>query len=287
LLCAYGVFREDQSGAFSLTPVGDRLRADVPDSARAMLVYNGQPWQTEPYAQIEYTLRTGQPAFDHIFGAPFFDYAAGRSEVARIFDEAMTSVVSLHAAAVSGAYDFRGIDVLADIGGGNGTFLSHVLTQHRNLRGILFDLPHVEAAATALLARAGVADRCKVETGSFFDRVPQDVDAYVLSHVLHDWDDARCRAILRICRRAMRANSRLLVVDVVLGRADNRFAQGKLSDIQMLLVLSGRERTEPEFRALLESEDFTIRRIIPTAAPESIIEAVPRGVRSGLRTSVA
>jgi O-methyltransferase domain len=287
LLCAYGVFRENRSGVFSLTPIGHRLRADIPDSARAMLVYNGQPWQTEPYAQIEQTLRTGKPSFDQIFGAPFFDYAASRPDVAKIFDDAMTSVASLHVAAVSGAYDFRGIGVLADIGGGNGMFLSHLLAANPHLRGILFDLPHVGTGSTPALALAGVADRCSVETGSFFDRVPQNADAYLLSHILHDWDDARCRAILRVCRRAMRPDSRLLVVDVVLGRADNRFAQGKLADIQMLLVLSGRERTEPEFRELLESEDFTIQRIIPTSAPESIIEAVPRGVRSGLRTSVA
>jgi hypothetical protein len=286
LLCAYGVFREGRDGKFSLTPVGRRLRSDVPDSARAMLVYNGQPWQTEPYAQIEYTLRTGKPAFDRIFGAPFFDYAAGRPDVAKIFDEAMTSVASLHVAAVSGAYDFRGIGVLADIGGGNGIFLSHLLAEHPQLRGILFDLPHVGAAAAEALARAGVADRSSIEAGSFFDRVPSGADAYVLSHILHDWDDARCREILRVCHRTMRADARLLVVDVVLGRADNRFAQGKLADIQMLLVLSGRERTELEFRELLESEGFSIRRIIPTSAPESIIEAVPRGVRAGLRTSV-
>jgi O-methyltransferase len=287
LLCAYGVFREDRSGAFSLTPIGRRLRADVPDSARAMLVYNGQPWQTEPYAQIEYTLRTGKPSFDQIFGAPFFDYAASRPDVAKIFDDAMTSVASLHAAAVTGAYDFRGISMLADIGGGNGMFLSHLLTEHPHMRGILFDLPHTATAAAAALAQSGVGDRCSVETGSFFDRVPENADAYLLSHILHDWDDARCRAILRSCRRAMRPDSRLLVVDVVLGRADNRFAQGILADIQMLLVLSGRERTEPEFRELLESEDLVIQRIIPTSAPESIVEAVPRGVRSGLRTSVA
>ncbi|HLJ83641.1 MAG TPA: methyltransferase [Candidatus Eremiobacteraceae bacterium] len=287
LLCGYGVFHEDRSGLFSLTPIGQRLRSDVPDSARAMLVYNGQPWQTEPYSHIEYTLRTGRPSFDQIFGAPFFEYAAGQPEVARIFDEAMTSVASLHVSAVSRAYDFGEVGLLADIGGGNGLFLSHLLAKHPRLRGVLLDLPHAAATAAAALARAGVSDRCTVEAGSFFDRVPENADAYLLSHVMHDWDDARCRAILRNCRRAMRPNSRLLVVDVVLGRADNRFAQGKLADIQMLLVLSGRERTEPEFRGLLESEDFVIQRIVPTSAPESIIEAVPRGVRSSLRTNNA
>ncbi len=285
LMCAYGIFREDASGAFALTPIGNRLRTDAPDSARAMLVYNGQMWQTQPYEYLEYTLRTGDPAFDHIFGAPFFDFAAHRPDVATIFDEAMVSVAALHAAAVVGAYDFRGIDLLADIGGGNGLLLSEILTTHKSMHGILFDLPHVSAGAAAGDTAAGVAARCDVQHGDFFDHVPEGADAYVLSHILHDWDDARCRLILRNCRRAMRDSSRLLVVDVVLDRADNRFAQGKLTDIQMLLVLSGRERTELEFRQLLESEGFSVRRIIPTAAPECVIEAVPRGVRAGLRTN--
>lgn len=287
LLCAYGVFLEDTAGKFSLTAVGQRLRADVPDSARAMLVYNGQPWQTDPYAHLEYTLRTGRPAFDRIYGAPFFEYAAQRPEVAHIFDDAMTSVAALHAAAVVGAYDFRGIGVLVDVGGGNGMLLSHILSVHPSMRGISYDLPHVVPGAARTIKAAGVESRCTIESGDFFESVPAGADAYVLSHVLHDWDDARCRTILRACREAMRDGSRLLVVDVILGVADNRFAQGKLSDIQMLLVLSGRERTEAEFRELLGAEGFEIRSIIRTAAPECIIEAAPRGVRPDLRTKEA
>jgi hypothetical protein len=275
LLCGYGLFIEDRDRRFTLSRIGEKLRPDVPGSAHAMLVYNGQRWQTEPYAQAEFTLRTGRPAFEHAFGASFFDYIAGHADAASVFDNAMTSVTQLHASAVLGAYDFGKFGVLADVGGGNGLLLSAILAAHQQLHGILFDLPRVTARARQQLDAAGVAGRCEIQGGDFFETVPAGADAYMMSHIMHDWDDERCRAILRACRSTMAPGALLLVIDVVIAPFDNRFDQGKLTDMQMLFVLTGRERTEPEFRELFASAGFAVRRIVRTAAPECIIEAEP------------
>jgi len=275
MLCGYGIFSEDANRCFTLTHIGEKLLPGVPGSAHAMLEYNGQKWQTEPYAQAEFTLRTGKPAFDHAFGMPFFDYAAQHPDVASQFDRAMTSVSQLHASAVLGAYDFSSIGTLADVGGGNGLLLSAILSANPNVRGILFDLPRVVEQARLQLAAAGVADRCIIQEGDFFERVPAGADVYMMSHIVHDWDDDRCRKLLRACRAGMAPESRLLVIDVIITPGDNRFDQGKLTDMQMLLLLTGRERTASEFRDLLASAGFSIRRIVRTAAPECVIEAVP------------
>jgi hypothetical protein len=276
LLCGYGIFIEDRDRRFRLSRIGEKLRPDVPGSAHAMLVYNGQQWQTEPYAQAEFTLRTGRPAFEHAFGASFFDYIAGHPDAASVFDNAMTSVTQLHASAVRGAYDFGKFGILADVGGGNGLLLSAILAAHPRLRGILFDLPRVTARARLQLDAAGVAGRCEIRGGDFFETVPAGADAYMMSHIMHDWDDERCRAILRACRSNMAPGALLLIIDVIIAPCDNRFDQGKLTDMQMLFVLTGRERTEPEFRELLASAGFAVRRIVRTAAPECIIEAERR-----------
>ena len=276
MLCGYGIFCEDEQRRFRLSRIGEKLLHGVPGSARAMLVYNGRRWQTEPYAEIEYTLRTGRPSFEHVLGSPFFDYASAHPDVASDFDRAMTSVAQLHTSAVLGAYDFRSIGVLADVGGGNGLLLSAILAGNPRLQGILFDVPRVVDQAVPQLEAAGVEKRCVVRAGDFFQSVPAGADAYMMSHILHDWDDDRCLAILRTCRSNMARDARLLVIDVIIAPCDNRFDQGKLTDMQMLFVLTGRERTEPEFRDLLSSAGFVVRRVIRTAAPECIIEAVPR-----------
>jgi O-methyltransferase domain len=275
LLAGYGIFTEDRLRRFALSRIGEKLRPAAAGSAHALLLYNGQRWQTEPYAEVEYTLRTGKPAFDHVFAAPFFEYAARHPDLAAQFDAAMTSVTQLHVGAVLGAYRFDDVDTLADIGGGNGLLISAILAAHPRLHGILFDLPRVVDGAAPQLRNAGVAGRCDVRAGDFFEAVPAGADAYLLSHIMHDWDDRRCDAILRACRASMPPNGRLLIVDVIVAEGDNRFDQGKLTDMQMLLVLTGRERTTAEFRELLAAAGFSIRRIIRTAAPECIIEAVP------------
>lgn len=274
LLSGVGVFHQDRNRRFSLTPTGQKLRSDVPQSARAMLHYIGEDWQMAPWVNILHSVQTGKPSFDHVYGMPFFDYCTQHPEAAHIFDDAMTSVVQLHAGAIIGAYDFSSFQSMVDIGGGRGLLLSAILQANVGLRGILFDLPHVVASAVPQLETAGVTSRCERVGGNFFESVPQGHEVYLLSHILHDWDDESCLRILKCCKQAMTAQSKLLITDAIIPPPDDSRYQGKLSDIQMLLVLTGKERTEIEFRTLIESAGLRVNRIIPTAAPEFIIEVM-------------
>ena len=275
LLAGCGVFHQDRQRRFSLTRLGQKLRSDVPGSARAMMQYIGESWQMTPWLDILYTIRTGKSAFDHIYGMPFFDYCVAHPDAAKIFDDAMTSVIQLHGGAIIQAYDFSAVRSLVDVGGGRGVMLSAILKSCPHLQGVLFDLPHVVESAVPQLQAAGVEARCTRVGGNFFESIPAGHDAYLMSHIIHDWDDEHCLQILRTCRQAMPSHSKLLITETIIPPADNSRHQGKLSDIQMLLVLTGKERTEAEFRALLEAADFKINRIIPTAAPQFIIEALP------------
>ena len=172
------------------------------------------------------------------------------------------------------AYDFSGIGVLADIGGGNGSTLVGVLGRYPEMRGILFDLPGVVERARAEIEAAGLADRCEVVGGSFFEAVPGGADAYLLRHIIHDWDDEKAAAILRNVRRAMGEGARLLVVEGVIPPG-NEPSFGKLLDLTMLVIPGGLERTEEEYRRLYEAAGFRLTRIVPTAAEVSVIEGEP------------
>jgi hypothetical protein len=259
---------------FELTESGDYLRSDVPGSLRGWARFVGHPMTWRPWGELAYSVRTGKPAFAHVFGAPIFDYLARDPEAAGVLNEAMTSVSTVDAAAVVQAYDFSSVGTLVDVGGGHGLMLATVLRAHPHMRGVLFDLPHAMEGASALLQREGVAQRCELVSGDFFRSVPEGGDAYLLKLVMHDWDDERALQILRNCQLVMRPKSTLLLVDFVLRPGDERDF-GKFADLEMLVLNSGgRERTELEFRDLLVKAGFHLTRIVPTATPKSVIEAV-------------
>lgn len=276
-LSMYGIFREDAERRFSLTRLSRKLRSDVVGSARAHLEFFGDPWQMTAWSNVMHSMRTGKPAFDEVHQMPFFDYCAKHPDAAKVFDEAMVAVVQLHAGAVLGAYDFSGLRSLCDVGGGHGLFLAAILRKYASLRGVLFDLPHVVAGAETQLRAFGVETRCERQGGSFFESVPSGHDAYVMSHVLHDWDDDACVRILGSCRDAMRPDSRLLVVDALLPPGGNAFHPAKLADLQMMVTLNGKERTEAEFQALFAATGLRLARVIRTAAAEVVLEVVPAG----------
>jgi hypothetical protein len=192
-----------------------------------------------------------------------------------IFDKAMATFAPMTAAAVAAAYDFSGFGTIADVGGGNGALLIGILRANPDLRGILFDQPHVVARAHAHLAEAGIAARCQVVGGSFFDDVPRGADAYLLKHVIHDWNDDRAAAILTTCRAAMPAHGKLLIVEGVYpGRIDRSLESrgAAANDVNMLVCTGGRQRSETEFQALLGASGFRLTRIIPTPARVCVIE---------------
>jgi hypothetical protein len=225
------------------------------------------------WGEMLYSVRTGEPAFNHIFGQEVFAYLAEHPEAAAVLNKGMTDLAIQMAEAVVQAYDFSSYNTIVDIGGGYSTFLTALLQATPQARGILFDQPHVVADATKYIAASGLGGRCYTVAGDFFTAVPAGGDAYVLTRVIHDWDEAHSIAILKSCYRAMADHGTLLVIEQVIppGNAPSR---SKLADLNMLVFTGGCERTETEYRALFAAAGFTLRRIIPTQSPFSVIEGV-------------
>jgi hypothetical protein len=271
-LASVGIFSEGEPRQFSLTRLAEPLRSDVAGSKRALALMSGDE-QFRAWAEIDYSIQTGKIAFDKVFGKPIFDYLSEQPDKARIFDAAMVGIHGRESNAILDAYDFSGIGVVADIGGGNGSQIASVLQTHTSLTGILFDLPHVVERARARLDAAGLSGRCQLVSGSFFESVPQGADAYMMRHIIHDWDDEKALTILRNCHAAMPSNGKLLVIESIIPPGNEPFG-GKLLDLVMLLIPGGKERTAEEYRALFAKAGFEILRIVPTSTEISIIEGV-------------
>lgn len=268
-LASIGVFAEDDRQRFRLTPLAEPLRSDAPHSVRSSLRFLGDPVLFVPWGQLLQSVRTGGPAFDSVFGTGMYDYLAQHPAAAEVFNAGMAGQPRHEA--VLEAYDFGGARMVVDVGGGNGRLIAAILRAHPAQQGILYDLPEVVAGAQESLE--GLADRCRVVGGSFLDSVPEGGDLYLLSDVLHNWDDDRAVTILANCRRAMAAEGRLVIIQQVLPAGND--ATGRFADLNMLVLLGGRERTADDFRELLAKADFTLTRIIGTRVPYSIVEAVP------------
>lgn len=269
-LASVGIFAEDAEGRFGLTPLAECLRSDAPGSQRALAIMSGEE-HYKAWGELLYSIQTGKTAFDKLYGMPIFEFLSKNLEQAKVFDAAMVGVHGRETSAMTDAYDFSGIDVLADIGGGNGSLLITVLKKYPQMRGILYDLPGVTERAKANLQAAGVADRCQVIGGSFFESVPPSADAYLMRHIIHDWDDEKAQTILKNIHRAIGCDGRLLVVEGVIPPG-NEPSFGKLLDLTMLTLPGGKERTESEYRSLLEAGGFALTRIVPTQAEVSVIE---------------
>jgi len=272
-LASVGVFTEVSSGTFALTPLAALLRTGIPDSMRALAIMYAEE-QYRAWGDILHSVKTGRTAFERQFGTSYFAYLAQHPEADRVFNEAMTGWTTQLVGSVVDAYDFSRFKTVVDVGGSYGTLLTAILRSNPAVRGILFDQPRVVAAAGPQLARAGVVERCATVGGDFFDEVPAGGDAYVLAQILHDWDDERCVAILRQCRRAMPTHGKLLVIELVLPPGEEPFF-GKWLDLHMLVLLGARERTATEYDSLFRRSGFALAHVVPTAAPASIVEAVP------------
>ncbi len=273
-LASVGIFAEGPPHQFSLTPLAEPLQANVPHSKRALALMTGDE-QFQAWTEVVYSIQTGKKAFDKVFGKPIFDYLGEHLDKAQVFDAAMVGIHGRESAAVQKAYDFSGINLIVDIGGGNGSQLITFLQAHPTMRGILFDLPHVIERAKATIAAAGLTDRCELVAGSFFESVPAGADAYFMRHIIHDWEDEKSLTILRNCHRAMPAHGRLLVVESVIPPGNEPFA-GKFLDLVMLLIPGGKERTEEEYRTLFAQVGFELSKIVPTGSEVSVIEAAKR-----------
>jgi len=274
-LASVGIFIETDGGRFGLTPLAEYLRADTPGSLRDAVILNGQESFWRSWGHLLHSVRTGESAFRKVYGMSSWEYWAGHPEEEAVFKAAMTSLSSGVVDAVVRSYDFSGIGVLLDVGGGEGALLAAILVANPSLRGILFDQPHVVRTVVALLERAGVADRCEVVGGSFFEAVPAGADAYLLKSVIHDWDDDAAIEILRACRAAMDERGKLLVVERVI-RLGNDPDPAKFSDLNMLVMTAGgKERTADNFELLYTEAGFKLSNIIRTGSPYNIIEGTP------------
>jgi hypothetical protein len=278
LLASVGIFEERPGGNFALTPAGELLRSDVPGSMRSMVqLFAGVAIQ-DSWKDLEYCVQTGEPAFRRNSSyADTFEAMAANPEQAKVFDEAMATFAPMTAAAIAASYDFSPFRRLVDVGGGNGTLLLGILNANPHLNGIVFDLPHAAEKARAKIAAAGLQSRCEAIGGDFFEEVPPGADAYIIKHVIHDWDDARATAILRSIHHAMPPHGKLLIAEGVypphIDQSDA--ARGAAAnDVNMLVCTGGRQRSEAEFRSLLAAAAFKLTRIIPTPARLSIIEGV-------------
>jgi sulfur carrier protein ThiS len=274
LLASHGIFRQQRDGRFALTAMAESLRSDSPTSVRGFALFVGSPQHREHWSRLLDSVKSGEVSVPLVRGMPFFDYLQQDRAFGEIFDQAMTSVSDLAKVPVVAAYDFARFGTIVDVGGGNGRLLSAILQGAPATRGVLFDLPAVTAGAPLVLKGSGVTARCRIESGSFFDAVPAGGDAYLLKHIIHDWEESKALAILRNVRNAIGADGTLLLVEMVLPEG-NAPHVGKLLDMEMLLSVGGRERTAKEYAQLLAAAGFRQARVVPTVAPVSIIEAVP------------
>jgi SAM-dependent methyltransferase len=276
-LVVLGLCTQTADGAFELTPLGACLRTGVRDSVRNWAVLWGSETMWRAWGRFGDCVRTGD-SVPRLEGRGTFDGLAADPESAAAFNQSMVEMTRPLAGAIPMAYDFSGIRTIVDVGGGYGQLLPPILARHPEMRGIVFDLPHCRDGALRVFAKTRLADRCEFVGGSFFESVPAGADAYILKSVIHDWDDDQSRTILATCRRSMRPDSRLLLVEPVVPERMGTSAFDEMvvsADLNMLVVAGGRERTEAEFRSLLEAAGLRLARVVPTIAMLSVIEALP------------
>ncbi len=270
-LANIGIVIEGEDGRFALTETGQLLRSDMPGSLRTLALLTGEQ-EYRAWGELLYTVRTGQTAFDHVYGEPFFARLDRDRSTSAHFNAFMDHVSARIAAALLRAYDFSAVRTVVDVGGGRGTLLTALLAAHPHLRGVLFDRPAVSREAEAALAAAELAGRRRFIAGDFFTSVPEGGDLYILSQVLHDWDDEQCRRILSNCRRAMGPEGKLLIVERLLPERVVPPTPVVTSDLHMLTLTGGRERAEAEYVTLLAGSGFALARVIPLVAGWSLIE---------------
>jgi len=274
VMVSVGVFAEQADGRYALTPMSEHLRTGVKGSLRGLADFFGADWSWRAWGHLLDTVRTGRTAFDSVFGEPVFDYLGKHPDESAVFNEGMTGFSSNIAPAVAEAYDFAAFKTVVDVGGGHGVLLTTILRAYPGVSGVVFDAPHVVTGAEDAIRKAGLAGRCRAVGGDFFQGVPAGGDAYLMKHIIHDWPDDKAATILRNCREGVNPGGKLLLVEMVIAPGDAGDL-GKIIDLEMLVIASGRERTEAEYRQLLAGAGWRLTRVLPTKSPAQIVEAEP------------
>jgi hypothetical protein len=272
LLASVGVFEEVSPRHFGNNPASSTMQSGIPGSVHHMALWMADPFHLRVYADALHSVMTGQPAAEKTVGMPVFEYFPRDPELSATFNNAMTAFSAFVIPAALDAYDFSGIATLVDVAGGHGEVLTSTLQRYPSMRGILCDLDHVIAGAEQRIRSLGLENRCEIRSCDFFKEVPQGGDAYIMKHIIHDWDDDRAVTILRNIRKAMNSGGRVILLESVL-QPGSAADFGKLIDVEMLMIPGGRERTESEFRTLFDRAGFNLTCIVPTQSPLSVIEA--------------
>jgi SAM-dependent methyltransferase len=273
-LASVGVFHEGEDHLFSQTALSELLRTNAKPSLRNMAMMLIDGWHNRNWSSLDWAVETGRPAAEKALGMSVFEYLSGHPEEAVNFNNAMTDLSQSDGPVVVASYDFSRFEHIVDVGGGVGALLAAILASAPNLRGTLLEMRHVIEQAKKGPILASFASRCDFAEGSFFETIPKGADAYILKHVIHDWDDERSAQILSNCRQAMRPSGTLLVIDRVVG-PPNQPDQAKFLDLEMMVNAGGLERSEPEWHRLFATSGFRLERIIPMPAPQCILEATP------------
>jgi hypothetical protein len=275
-LSSVGIFTEVSPRTFGLTPAANLLRSDVSGNLRDLALWMTNEFHFKVWGQMTHSVLTGQPSVEKVYGKPCFELFPDLPETDVEFNNAMTNISAMTIPVVLEKYDFSGIETLVDVGGGHGFLISQILKHYPKMKGMLFDLPHVLEGATPRIQRLGLSSRLETCPCDFFESIPAGGDAYIMQHIIHDWNDAKCHIILKHIHKALagKKNGKLIILDSIV-KNDNSPDFCKWLDLEMLTMPGGRERTEEEFRILLQHCGFKLTRAIPLQGMVGIVEAVP------------
>jgi ribosomal protein RSM22 (predicted rRNA methylase) len=276
-LTSVGIFRAKKNRHFETNKFGRHMQSDLDDSMYAFIKIVGKNWIADIWQNLLQTTRTGKDSYENTHGMNFFDWLKRNEEAQKEFDMGMTSISVMSDAPVAGAYDFSKFNTLVDVGGGHGSQMVAILKTYPHLKGVLFDVPAAIDSLNKdeLSKNIGSNERIEYKGGNFFEAVPDGYDAYFMKSILHDWDDEKALKILQNCRKAMRKDSTLIIVENILKDDENEPDFAKFLDINVLALMGGRVRTIEECRSILGNVGLKLTRVIPTLSPFVLIEANP------------
>lgn len=269
MLASHDIFREKDDRIFVLTPLAKSLQED---QFRYLIISHLTKLHFQMFSELAYCIRTGKNAAELFTGNTLFNYIGEDEKRNELFTKAMTNVSMMQVMALVPVYPFHRYRHIVDIGGGQGMMMASILSMFPDIRGIIFDLPQLQGQALKIAEQYGIQDRCRFIAGSFFERIPEGGDLYMMKNVLHDWNDEACRQILSNLRKIMNVTSRLLIMEVIIEKG-NQPSFGKMTDMLMMVAAGGKERTRAEFYRLLQKAGFNILSIRRTVSPLWIIEA--------------
>ncbi|MCI0453717.1 MAG: acetylserotonin O-methyltransferase [Candidatus Dadabacteria bacterium] len=272
-LSGLGIFHEEADNVFTLTPLGELLKTESPNSLREYVIMINDKECYQSWGQLLYSIKTGESAFKNVFGEDFLDYVNNHAQFSNTFDRAMAQKYKGVISSIIKAYDFSNFGTIVDIGGGYGNLLLEILEKYPSVRGVLFDLPHVIESVRKHIGNLDISDRFTLVAGDCFDETPKGGDAYVLKSFINNWNERDAVRVLGNCRKAMTSGGKLIIIEPVL-LSRNQPDYGKLMDLQLLVLQKSGERTKEEFEKLLKLSGFLMQSLIPTESEFSIIEAI-------------